>query len=384
MEWLKEWLRYGKEVKDSMSTVNTMITGVGGGGVGEQILKCLKLSTIQTTIIGCDMARSSKGLREVDKAYIVPSALSENYLDCILRLCKKHDVKILFPGSEPELKVLSENRDIFFLNGICLPLNSQDVIQTCMDKNLTMNFLRQNGIATQKYWEVSDVEALNGIDVFPVVLKPSIGGGGSVNTFIAQDRDELEMFGKYLLGLCPIFTAQEYVGDVEHEYTVGVMSGMNGEYINSIAVKKSILSGLSNKMRIPNRTGRIELGSVLAISSGISQGEIGRFPEVTEPCRKIAKALHATAPINIQGRIHNGEFYVFEINPRISGTSSLRAMVGYNEPEMLIRERILGENLQIDFAYEEGLITRGLEEAFISREFMNGLEDISDCRGAEC
>lgn len=360
-----------------MSKINILITGVGGGGVGEQVLKCLKMSKIDSRIIGCDMSRTSKGLKAADIAYIVPRSSADDYLECILKICRLHEVSIIFPGSEPELKVLSNNRSVFEERGICLPLNSADVISTCMDKNLTMQFLKNNGVPTQKYWEVSEKEELEKIDVFPVVLKPSVGGGGSVNTFIAQNRYELEMFGKYLLELYPVFLAQEYVGDVEHEYTVGVMSGNDERYINSIAVKKSILSGLSNKIRIPNRTGRSELGEVLAISSGISQGEIGRFREVTEPCKKIAKALHATAPINIQGRIHNGRFYVFEINPRISGTSSLRAMVGYNEPEMLIRERLLGEVLETDFDYDEGIIARGLEETFISSEFMNGIETVS-------
>lgn len=358
--------------------INVLITGVGGGGVGEQILKCLKMSNLECRIIGCDMSRSSRGLKEVDKAYIVPRASAPDYLDCIMKICKMNDVAIIFPGSEPELKVFSENRGVFENVGICMPLNSPELISTCMDKNKTMEFLRQNGLAVQKYWEISSSEDLDKIDIFPVVIKPSIGGGGSINTFIAQNQNELQMFGKYLLELYDVFLAQEYVGDVEHEYTIGVMSDRNGRYINSIAVRKSILSGLSNKTRIPNRTGRKELGDILAISSGISQGEIGRFPEVTEPCKQIAASLKATAPVNIQGRIHEGKFYVFEINPRISGTSPLRAMVGYNEPEMLIRERVLGEELKSEFEYREGFITRGLEETFISREFMNGLEAIGD------
>ena len=65
----------------------------------------------------------------------------------------------------------------------------------------------------------------------------------------------------------------------------------------------------------------------------------------------------------------NVEFKM-EINPRISGTSSLRAMVGYNEPEMLIREKILGEQLEENFEYKSGIIMRGLCEAYISEEFM--------------
>ncbi|MCR5251977.1 MAG: ATP-grasp domain-containing protein [Lachnospiraceae bacterium] len=359
-----------------MKELTVLITGVGGGGVGEQVLKCLKMSKLQTRIIGCDMNRTSKGLGVVDKAYIVPASSSDQYLDCIRRICKTNGVDIIFPGSEPELKVLSENRDLFEENGICLPFNSRKLISICMDKNKTMEFLRSNSIPVQKTWEIHDESGLDQIDIFPVVLKPSIGGGGSVNTFIAQDKRELKMFGTYLLDLYSVFTVQEYVGNAESEYTVGVMCGKDGRYINSIAVKKSILSGLSNRIKVPNKTGRSELGKVLAISSGISQGMIGRFPEVTVIAKRIAEKLGATAPINIQGRIHNGEFYVFEINPRISGTSPLRAIVGYNEPEMVIRDRVFGEEIESDFEYKEGVIVRGLDETFISNEFMNAIESV--------
>lgn len=363
-----------------MKPISVMVTGVGGGGVGEQILKCLKLSKLDYHIVGCDMNRTSKGFREVDKAYIVPKATDDNYIECVLRLCKENDIKVLFYGSEPELKAFSKHRDEFESAGVYIPLNSEELIDTCMDKKRTMEFLQKQGFFVQKYWEIDSEEGLKKIDIFPIVLKPSVGGGGSVNTFIAQDVYELEAFGKYLLGMYDKFLAQEYVGDAEHEYTVGVICNDKGQYLNSIAVKKNILSGLSNKIRIPNRTGRKELGDILAISSGISQGEIRRFPEVTEPCKTIAEALGTTASINIQCRIHNGTMYVFEINPRISGTSSLRAMVGYNEPEMLIREKILGEELEENFEYESGFIMRGLCEAYISEDFMkNEVIDVSKC-----
>lgn len=356
-----------------MNNISVLITGVGGGGVGEQIYKCLRLSGHSYNIIGCDMSRTSKGLKLVDYSYLVPKATDEPYIENVLKICKKHDVKVLFCGSEPELKVLSKNREEFEDRGIYVPLNSQELIDVCMDKHRTMEFLKKEGFAVQKYWEISREDEIEQIKLFPVVLKPSIGGGGSVNTFIAQDKEELITFTRYLLQIYDQFLAQEYVGDVEHEYTVGVLHNADGRYINSIAVRKSILNGLSNKTKIANRTSRKDLGDILAISSGISQGMIGRFEEVTVPSRKIAKTLGATASINVQCRLYNGQMYVFEINPRISGTSSLRALVGYNEPDIFIREKIFGEHIDSDFEYKSGYIARGLDETFMSLDFMDSL-----------
>jgi len=61
----------------------------------------------------------------------------------------------------------------------------------------------------------------------------------------------------------------------------------------------------------------------------------------------------------------DGKVKVFEINPRFSGTTSLRAMVGYNEPDILIRKHIYGETINQDFDYDEVLIIRSLHEQIV-------------------
>jgi carbamoyl-phosphate synthase large subunit len=182
---------------------------------------------------------------------------------------------------------------------------------------------------------------------------------------IAQSKEELFAFCKYLLDIYPEFIAQEYIGTPDEEYTACVLTSLEGEYINSIAVKRMILSSLGNRMKVKNRTGRKDLGDMLAISSGISQGEIGKFDKITEQCKEIALKLKSKGPLNIQCRFVNGKVYVFEINPRYSGTTSLRAMVGFNEPDIMIRKHLLGEHIDVDFKFENGYILRGLDEQFV-------------------
>jgi carbamoyl-phosphate synthase large subunit len=152
------------------------------------------------------------------------------------------------------------------------------------------------------------------------------------------------------------------VGTPEQEYTVGVLHDMEGNYINSIAVKRAFTGQLNVRMSVANVTKNAELGTRLLISSGVSQGAIGRFPEVTSQCKEIAKAIGARGPLNIQCRLVRGAVKVFEINPRFSGTTSLRAMVGYNEPDVLMRVHLFGETVKTDFTYQEGYILRKLVE----------------------
>lgn len=348
-----------------MERISVLITGASGGGVGEQIIKALKLSSLNLEIITTNVNKNSKGLLDGDIGYIVPYASDNEYIPTILNLCNKHNIKVLFPGSEAELTVIGKNREIFIQKGILVPINDEEVIDICTDKTKTMKFLEENNFVFPKNITIKCEDDIKKIDFLPVVIKPSIGGGGSKDIMIAQTKEEVNLFCKYLLNIYSEFIVQEYVGTPDSEYTVGILNTMDGEFINSIAVHKSIETALNNRIKIKNRTGICELGKNLVVSSGISEGYVDKFPEVTTVCEEIVKKLGAKAAINVQCRLYQNKVYVFEINPRFSGTTSIRALMGYNEPEILIRKHILGENIEKYFKYQSGYVARGLNEVII-------------------
>lgn len=295
---------------------------------------------------------------------MLPFASSPDYLPKLLALIERYKIKALFHGCEPELRIFAKHRQQIEARGVFLPINPTSVIDLCMDKEKTNRRLIEIGFDSPRFTTVETIADLALIDWFPVVVKPSVGGGGSANVFIAQNARELNGLAEYLnLGENQNkFFVQEYVGTPENEYTVGVLHDMEGRYINSIAVKRTFTGQLNVRASVVNTTTKKELGTKLLISSGVSQGQIGRFPEVTDQCKEIARSLGAKGPLNIQCRLVRGVVKVFEINPRFSGTTSLRAMVGYNEPDVLMRIHLFGEAVETDFPYQAGLILRKLVE----------------------
>lgn len=346
-----------------MSRLSVIVTGIGGGSHGEQILKALRLSRLTYRIIGTDLSPHSANRTKVDKFYVVPPASDPNYLDELLKVARQESAKALFHGSEQEMVVFSQHRQELENAGLFVPVNSSEVIQICQDKIRTFERLSSFGFRVPKWFSISSMKDTDNIDIFPIILKPSAGGGGSVNTFIVQDRNELQMISKFLLNIYSRFIAQEYVGHPEKEFTVGVLFGRDGVLLNSIAIRRIIESALSVRMKVPNRTRRADLGPMLVISSGVSQGEVGQWPNITQQCEAIAAALKPEAPINIQCRLVGDWVIPFEINPRFSGTTSIRAMVGYNEPDVLIRRDLLGEVIDDHFSYESAIVLRGLAES---------------------
>jgi carbamoyl-phosphate synthase large subunit len=115
-------------------------------------------------------------------------------------------------------------------------------------------------------------------------------------------------------------------------------------------------------------TPKHKLGAELVVSSGVSQGVVADFPVVADQCREIAEALDSRGPLNIQLRLVEGKVFVFEINPRFSGTTSIRAMAGFNEPDILLQSELLGMTFEEPFHPKPGRLVRRLHETFTPDE----------------
>ena len=84
-----------------------LLTGIGGGGHGEQILKALRLSGIDLEIIGTDTNTSCAHRGNVDHFETLPLASDPSYLQAVTDLADRFGAKAIFHGSEPEMRVLS-------------------------------------------------------------------------------------------------------------------------------------------------------------------------------------------------------------------------------------------------------------------------------------
>jgi len=346
----------------SRKSIRVLIAGVGGGSHGLEILKALRHSEKSYYICGCDMSRHNLGFCKSDAHYTLPPAADPSYLSELLSICKAEKIDVLFHGSEPDLKAMADNREKIHDAGLFLPINDPSIIKLCLNKKETFEYLDKCGVIIPKTVAVQSDKDISTINFFPCVVKPYLGGGGSNNTFIAQDADELKFFCNYVLKYGGKPLVQEYVGSPENEYTVGVLSGRDKTVISVVGIRRFIMSGLSNRIKMRSLHNK---NQVLAISSGISQGEVVIDPQLNRQCIEIAKKLGSIGPINIQCRYVDGVVYPFEINPRFSGTTYMRALAGVNEPDLFIRKYFLNEEISTMRRPRKGLILRGLEEVAI-------------------
>jgi carbamoyl-phosphate synthase large subunit len=306
-----------------------LVTGVGGRSVGHQILHGLLLLGSKYRIIACDSDSFAYGLYQVPVRYRVPQASSADYIASLLSLVEREHVDVILPGTEPETLVLSGAAAQFNAAGCSVVANPRSVVQLCSDKAKLYEWLSPNGFFVPKTAASSAWRELVATTGFPVVAKPTKMTGGSRGVALLASEEEVEQYLQSPPTAATI-VFQEYVDGPESEYTVGVMVSKAGEVIDSIVMRRN-LTGLTLGIE------RDIAGKRYALSTGYSQGYIIKDPFIQSECEQLAIKIGARGPMNIQCRVSDGKVFVFEVHPRFSGTSSFRADVGFNEPDVLIR-----------------------------------------------
>ncbi len=316
--------------------INVLVTGVGGRSVGHQILHALMFHKDKYNIVCVDGDSYAFGLYAVDDRYIVPFASSPDYIPSMLEIVCKHKIAAVLPGTEAEIKVLVQYKDQFEAAGCRIIASDRATIDLCQDKAALYRWLQENNIGVPLSGGVDDVQNLIERCGFPLVAKPSGGSGGSRNVEILADEAEINDYIARFPYDKSTIVFQEYVGDADSEYTVGVIMTKDGAVIDSIVMHRK-LTGLSMG------TQRVVDGKKYALSTGYSQGFIVKHPQIQQFCEELTQKLPMRGPMNVQLRLHKGQVKVFEIHPRFSGTTSIRADAGLNEPDLAIRSFVLNE-----------------------------------------
>lgn len=335
-------------------SIKVMVAGIGGASLGTEIVKSLQLAG-DYDIYGCDVSPTAYGLYEqgFTKTCLVTQ---DDYVSSVLNACLDAGVKILIPGGEQPMSLLGAASEKLAAAGIQLLANTPDVISIYSDKDATFKHLKDYGISIPRTIAINSPTDLHQVGL-PCIVKPATGSGGSVAVFFAVNTDEAMIYAEFIrrTGCTPV--AQEYIDDQEGEFTIGVLSLPDKTVLGSIALRRVLDAKLSVAYR-----GRGGL-----ISSGYSQGHIGDYADLCKQAEVIAATVGSRGPINVQGRVRDGVLLPFEINPRFSASTYLRAMAGFNEVDILIQHLVTGM-IPKKKSIKPGWYLRSLTEHYIPEE----------------
>jgi len=326
-----------REAKNDMKIA---VTGVGGG-VGQSIMKALQLASIPIQIYPIDINPLSAGLYRGTKSSVLPKPEKPENLKVWEEWLLENKIDALIPGSDHDLLPLAGIRDEWDKRDICRVLISdKELIETGHDKALTNKKFTDAGIlAPKSIWNINIEEAINwaGTTGYPIILKPRVSSS-SRHLHIIYDEEELSFY----FPRTPNPILQEYLHweGKTFEYTCSVFVDNKSKIIGTFMAKRDLIAGSTYR------------------------AEINYWPEIDVLIKAIANLLIPRGPINIQLRQTEKGPMPFEINTRCSGTTAIRAYFGYNEPEMLIRNFVLEEELSPPIS-RNGYVFRYWNEIFL-------------------
>jgi carbamoyl-phosphate synthase large subunit len=344
---LREQIRNFSQLPMMKGQMTVLVLGVGGN-VSQGILKALALSSLDCRVVGACTSASAFGLFSVDSARISPPANSESFLNWLLELCLEESVDAILSGVEPVLAVLVLHQVLIreTTGAICV-VNAAHAMEIGADKLLTCEWLRNQNLPHPAFAASEDTEAIKLLVQecgFPLIAKPRLGKG-SQGILVLRTKAELE-------GLANMadYVIQEMLGDDESEYTAACLTDRSDHLRGVIVFQRFLTAGTTS----------------CAIA--------GEFPELREMVAKIAERLKPKGPCNVQLRMHHGRAVCFELNVRFSGTTPIRARLGFNDVEAAIRHYVLGEE-SIDLpVVRSGQALRYWNEAYVMPQAFEALE----------
>jgi carbamoyl-phosphate synthase large subunit len=321
--------------------MKALVTGAGAV-LGQGIIKSLRQSSLDCTIVTADPNPLSSGHYWGDAAYRLPFATDAAFGARIAELLDRERPDIVMVGTDVELSYFADQRaqlEAAFDTKILV--SDPRVIAIADDKLETCHFFEQAGLnppASASGDDPAAIAALVEAVGFPLIVKPRIGAR-SVGVSVVNSRAELDDALAGRTGL----VVQECIGDPDCEYTASVIV-FDGEVQASIVMRRDLRDG--NTYR----------------------AYTGEYAELNEAVRAFGAALQPYGPANFQFRLDKqGVPRVFEINGRFSGTTPLRAMAGFNEVEMCVRKLLYGTPI-VQPPIRSGVILRFLDEMFIAQE----------------
>lgn len=325
------------------------VTGVGGG-VGQSVMKALSISKLAVEVYAIDVQPFSAGLYRASKSVVLPRLESPGAAPKWEQWLVENGVTALIPGSDHDVLPLASVRDDWAARGICRVLVSDiDLVHICRDKASTIERLRAHGIPVpDSAWDLTVESALIWAKQhgYPLVLKPRDGYASRHVNVIKDDEELIFHFRR-----TPNPIIQEHLGDFEkaEEFTCAVFVDRSRTPKGCFMARRDLSGGATYR------------------------AEVVFEPEIQKLLEDIGKTMRPLGPLNVQLRMTKRGPVPFELNVRCSGTAAIRAYFGYNEPEMLLRHYILGEEL-VPVVPRKGYALRYWNEVFIDGADHSALE----------
>ena len=311
------------------SQIRVAVTAIGGP-TGHGILKCLHAQEdIYVIGLDADINCFSQGL--CNSFVKIPRLSEENYLKEIEKVLRENKIDILFPTLQDELEVYDE---IAASLGVKVAKTIAEDYSILLDKDLLYEYLLNMncGKYIPKYTAFINTEELTQLleSEYKLheykLLKPCSSHGGIGVMIITNHINYLQaMKTRNNKGYIQENDAIELFENINQKYMI--MEYLQGEEW-SIDVLKQKGSYIAV---VPRKRSRVSNGIVI-------DGQVSQNVKLIEVCKEIVDALNVEGFLNLQFILgKDGEYKLFDLNPRFCGSQVMSYGAGVNFPYLFIQ-----------------------------------------------
>ncbi len=354
-----------------------------GSLLAQNILDNLENRRDKVRITGLNSSSANPRIYRCDKVYLSPLIDSPNFKTFLYETIKRERPNTILPGRDHDVVALAElaheNPDLRSL----IPGGSIKAIKIMNDKRLSSLFSKEYDLpyaqsAIPQKENFSEVYNLVSLCGFPIIAKPS-EGFGSLGIRILCNETQLETF----LSRNPEgFIFQEFIGFSEESYN------KIDTYNKDISMGVPLFFHLPDENQFAGQTiiksdgsiGEIFTSRSLMVLGRCEKSELWIDPAFTELTRKYAEAIADKGwrgVFNLQcRRTQVGRFVGSEMSGRMTGSTSARGYLGYDEIRILIKE-FYGIDIGKDSRYKRdnaGVVYRSLTDYYVSGKDKNLLD----------
>lgn len=315
-----------------------LITSVGSL-LGQNILDCIESRRSLIEVIGLDAAADNTRNFRCDVIYLVKLTDHDEFFQNFIDIVEKEKPDFILPGRDGDSIFLSDLK-FNFLNKYenIIPLGNSFIPKIMLDKYESYLFSKEHKlefadtILYNKADNTKELDELIDKHGFPLLAKPREGfGSHGVYYVLSYDHiNELAKDNEILI--------QQYLGSAEEIE----------KYKDSFKMGIPLFFQVPEKEQYAAQTIISPNGTIGEVFITINTMVHGRAEytkqifnkDIEELVSRFSKVFYTNGwygPVNFQLKPDNkGKWKVFEYNSRLTGTSSARAMLGYDEFGILV------------------------------------------------
>jgi carbamoyl-phosphate synthase large subunit len=290
---------------------------ISSGGRRVELMVCFREALTETALSGqvyvIDTSLTAPAFHLADKAWLVPQCSDPDFIDQVLAISRREEIRLIVPTIDAELPIFAKSRDLFAAHGVHVAISDPATVLICGHKGLTHSWLTVAGFPCTRQSTIAAImESPRGWH-YPLIVKP-IQGSASKGLRVVRSEEELRAVSRFDDGLI----VQELAEG--QEYTINVFVDANGKCVCAV----------------PHRRIEVRGGEV-------SKAVTSKHVPMMDLARDIAEKLPgARGPLNVQCFLSaTGEIKIIEINARVGGGYPLAHRAGAHFTRWMVEE-ILG------------------------------------------